>query len=101
MAQNGDADFLPVPAHEKIPTEMVGIASEGVVLVVVFGEIQGLGFLGDALDGIVAEPAALTVRGLDTLLGAQDRIVVQLRATAAVGAGTLHLLSEKHSCYLA
>ena len=97
MAQNGDADFLPVPAHEKIPTEMVGIASEGVVLVVVFGEIQGLGFLGDALDGIVAESAALAVGGLDALLGAQDRVVIQLCAAAAIAAGTLHLLSEKHS----
>ena len=76
---------------------MVGMGSEGVVLVVVFGEIQSLGLLGDALDGVIAEPAALAVGGLDALLGAQDRILIQLCATAAIAAGTLHLLSEKHS----
>ena len=73
------------------------MGSEGEVLVIVFGEVQDLGLFRDTLDGIVVEPAALAVGGLDALLGAQDRILVQLGAAAAIAAGTFHLLSEKHS----
>ena len=99
-AENADGIFLPGPGHEKIPTGRWGWGSEGEVLVVVFGEIQCLGLLGDALEGIVAEAAALAVGVLDTLLGAQDCVLVQSCTASAIAAGTLHLLSEKHSRYL-
>ena len=96
-AENADGLFLPGPGPEKIPTGRWGWGSEGEVLVIVFGEIQGFGLLGDALDGVIAESAALAVGALDTLLGAQNRILVQSCAASAIAAGTLHLLSEKHS----
>ena len=73
---------------------------QGEILLIIFGEIQGLGLAGDALERIIAEPEALAVHRLDALPGAQDLFIVEFGAPGAVAAGGFHLFSEKHVRYL-
>lgn len=66
------------------------------VVCVVFGEVQGLGFGRNPLEGVVVKFPALAVGRHNALSGAEHLLVVEFRAVGAILAGTLNLLSEQH-----
>ena len=75
---------------------MVFVISEGKILFFIFGKIQRLGLRGDALEGVVAEFPAVVAVPDDSLFGAEQGILPQLGAIAAVVAGLLHLFAKQH-----
>jgi hypothetical protein len=73
-----------------------------IVFLVVFGKIQSLRLGRDTLAGVVPELEALFVRSSHALFGAEDLLIIEFRAEAAVGAGFLDALSKEHgfaSCF--
>lgn len=71
--------------------------SEGKIVLIIFCEVQCFGLRGHALEGVVAELAAVVAVGHDSLFGAEHHIFIHLRTVAAVVAGTLHFFAEQHS----
>ena len=75
---------------------MVFVISEGKILFLIFGKIQRLGLRGNALEGVVAEFSAVIAVPDDSLFGAEQGILPQPGAIAAVVAGLLHLFAKQH-----
>ena len=69
---------------------------QGIVFLIVFGKIQSFRLGRDPLAWIVLELQALMILGYGTPFGAEDLLVVDPGAEAAVGAGFLDALSEEH-----
>ena len=71
------------------------IALQGEIFLVILGKVQRLGLAGDPLAGVIAEPDALAVHGLDALSGTQDLLIIQLCAADTVAAGGLNGLRPR------
>lgn len=67
-----------------------------IVVLVVFGKIQSLCFLGNTLTGVILESSAGAVCGYDALLDAKRLFLVQFCAVDTVGAGALNFLTKQH-----
>lgn len=77
--------------HYSIP-----LLLQGVILTVVFAEIQCLGLCRDTLAGIIGEFTALTQKRHDTLLNAQHLFVIDLGAVSAIATGSFNFLAKQH-----
>ena len=69
---------------------------QGVIVFVVFGEIQRLCLGGNTLAGIVFEFSASVIDGADALFNTKDLFVIQLSAVDAVCTGALNFLTKQH-----
>ena len=69
---------------------------QGIIMFVVFGEIQRLCLDWNTLAGIVFEFSACVIDEADTLLGTKDLFVIQFSAVDAVCTGTLNFLTKQH-----
>lgn len=70
---------------------------QGKILLVIFGEIQGLGFQRDPLTGIIAEFPAFIGGRFYPVFDAENAAVFQLRTMKTVRAGTFYFFTKQHN----